>query len=530
MSTIGAFLDGQPLLALFLVIGLGYAFGRISIAGFSLGIGAVLFVGLAVGAIAPKSAPPGLIGLLGLVLFLYGIGIQYGKDFFKGLASPFGIKANILGAVAVIAGCAAAVVAASVMGFGLDYAAGMFAGSMTSTASLQAALDAAGNRNPATGYAIAYPFGVFGPILCCFLARILLRPKIEIPAPTRLVVAETRAADHGLAGGTVSELLTRTSEGVQLIGIRRAGMNLLPEPTLTLDADDILVVAGLPDAVARLKLGNTEAARGDRRQLDYVRVFVSKPAYVGMTLGKLSLPANMRAQIIQVRRGDVDLLPRADLVIQYGDQLGIIVEPARRDDIARFFGDSIKAETDFSFISLGLGVAAGALIGLIPIPIPGLGSVKLGIAGGPLVIALILGYLGRLGPFNWYMPVVANLIMRNFGLTVFLASVGMSSGAPFVANIAGPGLSLLVAGMIVLLTVVVIVFVVGHFILRMSFDDLLGIVAGATGNPAILAYANQLAPTGRPDLGYAMIFPGVGTIVKVIAVQVMVTLWPVLPG
>jgi putative transport protein len=524
VASIGSFLDAQPLLALFLVIGVGYAVGRISIAGFSLGIGAVLFVGLAVGAIAPKSAPPGLIGLLGLVLFLYGIGIQYGKDFFKGLASPFGIKANILAAVAVIAGCGAAVVVAHAMGFGLDFAAGMFAGSMTSTASLQAALDASGSRNPAIGYAIAYPFGVFGPILCCFLAKLLLRPNIEIPAPTRLVVAETRAGDRGLAGASISDLLKRAPEGVELVGVRRAGTNLLPEPTLTLEADDVLAVASLPEAATRLKLENTEAARSDRRHLDYVRVFVSKQAYVGMALRELPLPTDLRAEIIQVRRGDVDLLPRADLVLEYGDQLGVIVEPARRGDIARFFGDSIKAEADFSFISLGLGVAAGALIGLIPIPVPGLGSVKLGIAGGPLVIALILGYLGRLGPFNWYLPVVANVIMRNFGLTIFLASVGMSSGAPFVANITGPGLSLFVAGIIVLLTVVVIVFVVGHFILRMSFDDLLGIVAGATGNPAILAYANQLAPTGRPDLGYAIIFPGVGTIVKVIAVQVIVTL------
>jgi putative transport protein len=522
--SLSAFLGAQPLLALFLVIGLGYAVGRISIAGFSLGIGAVLFVGLAVGAVAPKSAPPGLIGLLGLVLFLYGIGIQYGKDFFKGLASPFGIKANILGAVAVIVSCVVAVMVARVMGFGLDFSAGMFAGSLTSTASLQAALDAAGNRNPAIGYATAYPFGVFGPILCCFLARILFRPKIEIPAPTRLVIAETRAGDRDLAGASVSDLLKRAPEGVQLVEIRRAGVNMLPEPTLRLEADDILVLASLPDAVARLKLGHTEEARSDRRHLDYIRVFVSKPVYVGMTLRELPLPKNVRAQIIQVRRGDVDLLPQPDLVIQYGDQLGVVVESARRVDISRLFGDSIKAETDFSFISLGLGVAAGVLIGLIPIPIPGLGSVKFGVAGGPLVIALILGYLGRLGPFNWYLPVVANVMMRNFGLTVFLASVGMSSGAPFVANITGPGLALLVAGMVVVLSVVVIVFLVGHFILRMNFDDLLGIVSGATGNPAILAYANQLAPTGRPDLGYAIIFPGVGTIVKIICVQVMVTL------
>ena len=143
MDNMSAFLESQPFIALFLVIGLGYAAGRVCIGGFSLGSGAVLFVGLAVGAIAPKAAPPGLLGTIGLVVFLYGMGIQYGKDFFRGLASPFGIKANILGAVAVLAGCAVAFGTARIMGFGLDFAAGMFGGTMTSTASLQAALDAA---------------------------------------------------------------------------------------------------------------------------------------------------------------------------------------------------------------------------------------------------------------------------------------------------------------------------------------------------------------------------------------------------
>ena len=148
MDSISAFLNSQPFIVLFLVIGLGYAAGRVCIGGFSLGSGAVLFIGLAVGAIAPKAAPPGLLGSIGLVVFLYGMGIQYGKDFFRGLASPFGIKANILGAVAVVAGCAVALWTARIMGFGVDFAAGMFGGTMTSTASLQAALDAGRQRQP----------------------------------------------------------------------------------------------------------------------------------------------------------------------------------------------------------------------------------------------------------------------------------------------------------------------------------------------------------------------------------------------
>lgn len=524
MESIGAFLDAQPFITLFLVIGLGYAVGQINIAGFSLGIGAVLFVGLGIGAIAPRAAPPGLLGTVGLVLFLYGIGIQYGRDFFKGLASPLGLKANLLAAVAVIAGCVVSVLVAHGMGFGLDFAAGMFAGSMTSTATLQAALEAAGNKNPAVGYAIAYPFGVFGPILCFYLAKLVLRPNIEVPLPKRLVVAEVRAGDRGLTGRTVAELLERMPEGIDLLAVRRDGMNILPEPTLALRADDLLAIAGFPEVLDQLQLGAAEEVRGDRHHLDYVRVFVSKPSLVGMRLGDLPLPEGVAVKIVQIRRGDIDLLPRPDLRIEQGDQLGVLIEPAQRANVSRFFGDSIKAETEFSFVSLGLGLVLGGLVGLIPIPVPGIGSVKLGIAGGPLVVSLALGYYGCLGPFNWRMPMVANIVLRNFGLTLFLAAVGLSSGAPFAQHIGGAGLNLLLAGVFVLLTVVLIVLLVGYFILRMRFDEVLGFASGATGNPAILAYANQLAPTGKPDIGYAMIFPGVGTILKIIAVQVMLAL------
>ncbi|MDJ0894976.1 MAG: TrkA C-terminal domain-containing protein [Alphaproteobacteria bacterium] len=523
MEALGAFLDSQPFIALFLVIGLGYACGRISIAGFSLGIGAVLFVGLAVGAIAPKSGPPGLIGLIGLVLFLYGIGIQYGTAFFKGLVSPFGIKANILALLAVMAGFAAAIGTAEAMGFGIDFAAGIFAGSLTSTATLQAAIKSSGSNDPAVGYAIAYPFGVFGPILCFFLFNKIIQPKVEVPAPRRLVVAEARAGDRGFTGMTVADVLKQAADdSVDLLMVRRGDLNMIPEPALTLQADDILAVHGFPETLAELKLANTEQARADRRDLDYVRVFVSKPGLVGTKLNDLPDPEGFAARVITVRRGDIDLMPNPELVIEYGDQVGVLVETTARDKVRQFFGDSIKAESEFDFVSFGLGLAIGGMVGLIPIPIPGIGSVKLGLAGGPLVVSLVLGYYGRIGPFNWNMPVVANILLRNFGLTLFLAGVGMSSGAAFAANFGPAALTYFISGVVVLLAVVLFVLILGYYVLRMGFDECLGIASGSTGNPAILAYGNRLAPTGKPDVGYAMIFPGVGTILKIIAVQIMV--------
>src|SRR5262245_3817977 len=204
MEWLGALLNSQPFVAVFLAIGLGYAAGNINIAGFSLGVGAVLFVGLFIGVIAPKSAPPGIVGTLGLVLFMYGIGIQYGVDFFRGLVSPDGIKANILGLVAVGAGALAAILCARYMGFGMEFALGIFAGALTSTSSLQAAIDAVHGTGPAVGYACAYPFGVFGAILCFYVFNMLLRPKVDVPEPKRLATCEIGASTHKLTGMSVA--------------------------------------------------------------------------------------------------------------------------------------------------------------------------------------------------------------------------------------------------------------------------------------------------------------------------------------
>jgi len=169
---------------------------------------------------------------------------------------------------------------------------------------------------------------------------------------------------------------------------------------------------------------------------------------------------------------------------------------------------------------LGLGMVLGVLLGLIPIPIPGVGIVTLGIGGGPLIVALILGKLRRTGPMLWVMPLPANIVLRNFGLALFLAAVGVNAGQPFVKTIAATGPTLLLIGVVVLLVTVAIVLFVGHYLTKIPFDDLLGVASGATGNPAILVYANRMTATERPDIGYAMIFPSM-TIIKVIAVQVV---------
>ncbi|HRP28039.1 MAG TPA: YidE/YbjL duplication, partial [Burkholderiaceae bacterium] len=238
MDAVGAFLEAQPFIALFVVVGLGYALGRVQVAGFSLGIGAVLFVGLAVGAIAPKSAPPGLLGSIGLILFLYCTGIQYGRTFFKGLVSSFGLRANLLAAVAVVAGSAAALLCARWLGFDVASAAGMFAGSLTSTASLQTALAVSGSSLPSVAYAIAYPFGVFGPILLFFLTNKLLRPKVEAVGDQHMRSVEVSVDEAGLAGSTIGDVRQRLPAGTEITVLRRGGNNQLVERGTMLRAGD----------------------------------------------------------------------------------------------------------------------------------------------------------------------------------------------------------------------------------------------------------------------------------------------------
>jgi putative transport protein len=194
--------------------------------------------------------------------------------------------------------------------------------------------------------------------------------------------------------------------------------------------------------------------------------------------------------------------------------------PDRKEAIRKFFGDSVKAAAEFSYVSLGIGMVLGVLLGLIPIPIPGVGTVTLGIGGGPLIIALIAGKLRRTGPLLWVMPLPANIVLRNFGLAMFLATVGVNAGQPFVRTVAESGLTMLFIGAAVLLTTALIVLLAGHYLLRIPYDDLVGVASGATGNPAILVYSTKMAPTERPDIGYAMIFPSM-TLVKVIAVQIV---------
>jgi putative transport protein len=513
-------LETSPMTTLFLVIAAGYLVGEINIKGFALGSGAVLFVGLACGAFAPKAAPPGMLGTLGLLIFLYCVGIQYGGEWYRGLTSPSGLRANAAGLCGLAASAVAALAIHRTGAAGLPESLGMFAGATTSTPTLQAVLDALGNQDAAVGYSLAYPFGVAGPILCMYAYLAFFKPKIATPASRLMKPVEARVRNATLIGRRFVELQQSLPKGVQAVAIRSGGQNRVPNPTAVVQADDVVLLVGTDPAAIEQALelvGEAAASIAvDRTALDYIRVFASRSAVVGMPLGSLKLPGGFAYNYIHVRRGDADLLPDDDLVLEFGDRVGVLCHRADFDAVRRFFGDSVKGVADFSYISLGVGAAMGLLVGLIPLPVPGAGRITLGLAG-VLLVALVLGHIRRTG-IVWTLPLSANMVLRNFGLTVFLAQVGISSGPQFVATVAESGFTMILLGAIILLALIVVTMLAG-WLLAIPADDLFGVISGVTGNPAILAYASRAVPTDRPDIGYAMVFPTV-TVVKILFVQV----------
>jgi putative transport protein len=513
-------LETSPMTTLFLVIAAGYLVGEVNFKGFALGSGAVLFVGLACGAFAPNAAPPGMLGTLGLLLFLYCVGIQYGSEWYRGLTSPSGLRANAAAFCGLAASAAVALAIQRTGAADLPESLGMFAGATTSTPALQAVLDALGSQDAAVGYSLAYPLGVAGPILCMYVYLAIFKPKIAAPADRLIKPVEVRVHNATLIGRRFVDLQQSLPKGVQAVAIRSGGQNRVPEPTTIVQADDsVLLVGSDPAAIGHALELVGEAAASiavDRTALDYIRVFASKAGIVGMPLGSLKIPGGFAYSYVHVRRGDVDLLPDNGLVLEFGDRVGLLCHRADFDAVRGFFGDSIKGVADFSYISLGVGAAMGLLVGLIPLPIPGVGRITLGLAG-VLLVALGLGHIRRTG-IVWTLPLSANMVLRNFGLTVFLAQVGIASGPQFAATVAESGFTLLLLGAIIMLALIVVTMVAGR-LLAISVDDLFGIISGVTGNPAILVYANRAVPNERPDIGYAMVFPTV-TVAKILFVQI----------
>jgi putative transport protein len=537
----------NPLLLLFVVSAIGYLLGRVKIGGISLGVAAVLFVGLFFGALDENLKLPEIVYLLGLVLFVYTIGLSSGPSFFASLRRK-GLRDNLLVLGMILLAVGLTVGAASLAGLSGPVAAGLFAGSLTNTPALAGVIEAlkrsaegaisdAALAAPVVGYSVAYPMGVLGMILAIFFAQKVFRVDYAQEAVQLkdlggvredLVNRTVVVTNPSINGRNVGELMRNNSWNVIFGRLKQGAEVGVATSDAYLYTGDLVSIIGSRDEVERAAsdIGETapEALELDRHTMDFRRVFVSNHEVVGRRLRDLDLPRRHGAVVTRVRRGDVEFLPNGDTVLEPGDRVRVVTRRENLEAISAYFGDSYRELAEIDVVSLGLGIALGLLLGMIPIPLPGGGQFTLGFAGGPLIVALILGWRERTGPIVWSLPYSANLTLRQFGLTLFLAAVGTRSGYSFVTTLAqGGGLGIFLAGVTITGVTAVTMLLVGHKLLRIPLSLLIGMVAGLGTQPAVLAFANEQTENELPNIGYATVYP-MATIAKIVFAQLILAL------
>lgn len=531
-------LKENSLLLLFAVAAMGYVLGQLRLKGFSLGVAAVLFVGLGAGAIDPDLRLPEIVQSLGLVLFVYGIGLSSGPAFFASFRRR-GLRDNglALGVVAVAAAaCAGEAMVLRVPGAS---AAGLYAGALTNTPALASVMELLKARqsdvaaDPVVAYSLSYPGGVLGVILAIWIARRVFRNTAPAGAPDgpdagAIENVTVRIERPGLTRDRALSLFREHGLAVIFGRLRRAGRLRIMVDDIPFEAGDLVTLVGREGDLTRASelVGTVSDERIDldRHVLDFRRMFVSRAEVAEKPLSELQLPRRFGAIVTRIRRGDVDLLPTADVELELSDRVRVVAPRERMADIARFFGDSYKALSEIDVITFSMGIALGLLLGSVPIPVPGGGSFALGLAGGPLVSGLCLGRIGRTGPLVWTLPYSANLTLRQLGLVLFLAGVGTRSGHAFATTLrSGAGGGIVLAGAVVTCLSALATVSIGRAWLRIAPDVLLGIVSGIHTQPAALAFATAQTKNDLPNVGYASVYP-VATIAKIALAQALVLL------
>ncbi len=541
------YLIDNPLLLLFVVVAIGYPLGRLKIRGTSLGVASVLFAGLAVGAIDQRLKLPEILYQFGLVIFVYTIGISNGRAFFASFRRQGGRHTLLVTGVVGIA-VLFTVVEYALLDLKPTLTAGMFAGSLTNTPALASELEylqAYGPEaereqllaEPVIGYSVAYPIGVLGVILAIAVAQ--RRWRIDYAREAQRVRDGEGAAKPlenrtihvtcpDAAHRTVADLAREEGWDVVFGRVRRAGHLELVTAETRLDPDDLVLVVGTREELDRVtvRLGETcdERLELDRSELDFRRIFVSSREVTGRRLRDLDLRQRFGAVVTRIRRGDVEFLPHGETVLEPGDRVRVVAPRESMPVISTFFGDSYRALSEIDVPTFSLGLTLGLLLGVLPIPLPGGVDLKLGLAGGPLIVALVLGALDRTGPLVWSLPYSANLTLRQLGLIVFLAGIGTRAGYAFVTTVRGrEGILILVSGAAITFAVAFAALWIGYRLMKVPMGLLVGMVAGLQTQPAVLGFALEQTGDDLPNVGYAALFP-IATIAKIIAAQLLLAM------
>jgi len=542
----------QAVLVLASIAVLGLALSTLRIRGVGLGVAGVLFAGIFAGHLGIRIDPDILafVREFGLILFVFTIGMQLGPGFFSSLRRE-GLRLNLLAIAVVFMGIFLTWLTAIVLRIDRIAAAGLFAGATTNTPALGAAqetLRMVHTGNPeapslaALAYAVAYPIGILGSIctLLVLRARFHIDPEQEAE---RFRAERTQGAEpldqlnfvvenQNLDGLTIEDVPGRIETGVVVSRFKRAGSSEVQTatPDTVLHVGDVILVVG-----TRKNLESFRRVVGKQSDVDLVatpgrvrhqRVIVTHKDAVGKTLGELGLDVLYGVTVTRVTRAYVEVTAVPALRLHFGDMVVVVGEEANLAQAARFLGNSVQAVNETNFIPIFVGIALGVIAGSLPFYLPGMPApVRLGLAGGPLVLAIVLSRVGRIGSLIWYMPLNANIAFRELGIVLFLACVGLRAGERFFSTVITPdGLVWLLAALCITTLPLIAVGYVARRFFNLNFMSLAGLIAGSMTDPPALAFAGAMAKSDAPSVAYATVYP-LTMILRILGAQIMVIIF-----
>lgn len=537
-----------------IVIASGLLLGKIKIKGISIGSTWILFVGILLGHFGLRIHPTMLTFIkdFGLILFVFAIGLQVGPGFFHSFKKD-GLPMNMMAVGLVLLAVLTTYIIHLVSGENLGIMTGIMSGAVTNTPGLGAAQQtltdahsaSAGIEEAATGiasaYAVAYPLGVLGAIAVVLLCRSLFRIDLD-KEKERASKGETeegnafrlacQVINPALFGKTLHDIVgEENADHMVITRMKRGERVFFPELGLPLEeGDKLLIVTDVQhkDIVKiifgeELPVNMEEWSQGDT-QLVARRLSITKSSITGKSLRKLDIRHKYGVSVTRILRAGVDLQADADLILQVGDSMKVVGSEEGIARLAKLVGNQPESLHKPNLIPIFFGIALGVAVGMIPIHFPSMPQpLKLGLAGGPLIVAILLGHFGPKLRITTYTALSANLMIREIGISLFMAAVGLGAGKTFVSSLVGGGYMWVLYGAIITLVPMTVIALVCRYVMKMDFFKICGLLAGGTTDPALLAFSENMFGSGRIAVNYATVYP-LTMFLRVVAAQVMIML------
>lgn len=537
----------QAVLVMSLICGAGLAMGKIKIFGVSLGATFVFFAGILAGHLGLAVNPDMLTVLqnFGLIIFIYALGVQVGPGFFSSFKKG-GFKLNMLATLLMVVGTLMLLVLHWTTNLGLPNLMGLFSGAVTNTpmlgsaqqALLQVYPDSAGQANDmAMACAVGYPFGLIGMVVCVAILQKMTAGKSSKKKANHnsdnTFITEYVVSNLEIIGKSIQEIRSNADCQFVISRIWKDGKVIIPTgETIIEESEHILVISGKSDVQKLTKLfGPQENVDWNKKDIDWNaidsqlisrKILVTKPGINGTKLGDLKLRNSFGINITRVNRAGIDLLPSRSLRLQLGDRLTIVGEARSIENAAQILGNEAKQLRTPNLTSVFIGIVLGLILGSIPFAIPGMSMpVKLGIAGGPIIVGIAMGAFGPRLHFATYISQSASLMLRQLGLTIYLAGLGLSAGAKFFETVfSSEGLLWVAISCSLAVVPVLIVGLIASKLFKTDYAKNVGMLCGSMANPIALNYANSTTEGDEPAVAYATVYP-ISIFLRVISAQII---------